>query len=287
MVGTTNGQATALLEDWQIDMTIQRREETTISERVRFIGKFHKDTGVQPAHAQVIHIKRWIAQHPEWSKATVATYMTHLRAWFKWLQLQDHRADDPMIKIGAVRHPERDPRPVSSDGLSRLLTDCRMWPTTRAKVLLAACQGLRVAEIAKIRGEDIVDSRFLVVNGKGNRTKTLPLHPLIAKLSKTMPIQGFWFPSPKGGHVDSKSVSQVISLAMRRAKVKGTPHSLRHWYGTELSDRGADLAVVQDLMRHKSPNTTRGYTLIADKRKRQAILSLDPYNAAREAKTSA
>ncbi|MBM4695632.1 tyrosine-type recombinase/integrase [Rhodococcus hoagii] len=61
---------------------------------------------------------------------------------------------------------------------------------------------------------------------------------------------------------NSKSVSQIIGKAMRRAGLERTAHRLRHWYGTTLLDDGADLRVVQELLRHASLSTTQIYTKV-------------------------
>jgi len=43
-------------------------------------------------------------------------------------------------------------------------------------------------------------------------------------------------------------------------------HGLRHTTGTTLSDRGVPLQDIQDLLRHKSPKTTRRYARVAKER---------------------
>jgi integrase/recombinase XerD len=67
---------------------------------------------------------------------------------------------------------------------------------------------------------------------------------------------------------------------MRRARVQGTPHSLRHWYASTLLDDGADLRTVQELLRHTSIQTTQVYTRVRDERRVSAVDRLDPFRAA-------
>ncbi len=92
----------------------------------------------------------------------------------------------------------------------------------------------------------------------------------------TVPAGGWWF--PMRGHeavpMHAKSVSDVVGRTMRRAGVRGTPHSLRHWYGTSLLDDGADLRTVQELMRHKSIASTQIYTKVSDQKQKDAIAGL-------------
>lgn len=269
-----------LLEEWQLWQYAARRADATIMERVRVIALFAVEAGCSPVTARAADIIRWLGSHSEWSQSTVATYHSYLRAWFKWLIIMDHRTDNPMIKLGSPRYPDRVPRPVSDDDLVRLLTTA-MHHRTRVMILLAALAGLRVHEIAKLRGEDIdLAKPALHVDGKGKRSAWIPLHPLLVDAALTMPSKGFWFPANSrrpGSHVRSKSVSDIIGNAMRRAGARGTPHSLRHWYGTTLLDDGADLRTVQELLRHRSLATTQIYTKVTDERRSEAVVRLDPF----------
>lgn len=270
-----------LLEEWTLWQLAARRSEITISERVRVIAQFGDETPNTTIHAaRTMDVVRWLGRHTEWSASTAATYHSYLRAWFNWLCLMDYRADNPMIKIAAPRYPQRVPRPVSDCDLVRLLT-MRMHHRTRVMILLAALAGLRVSEIARVRGEDIDTSKpALYCEGKGGKRSMLPLHPLLVEAALTMPRRGWWFPANArraGDHVHSKSVSDIVGNVMRRADVRGTPHSLRHWYGSTLLDDGADLRTVQELLRHSSVATTQIYTRVPDERRHSAIGRLDPW----------
>lgn len=275
--------ATLGLDDWEIWQTAQRLSRRTIDERLRVIHLLHAETGVQPMKIRATDLVRWIADHEDWSDSTACTYTSYLSAWFKWLQLTDRREDNPMVKVGAPRLPDRQPRPVSDADVVALL-QTRMWTSTRRMILLALLAGLRVHEIAKIRGEDIdMSARVLWVKGKGKRLRSVPLHPLLIEMASEMPQAGWWFPmrGHEGEHILSKSVSDIIGRTMKRAGVRGTPHCLRHWYATTLLDNGTDIRVVQELLRHKSIATTQIYTKVPEGRLHDAITSLDPWRALR------
>ncbi|AMS02117.1 tyrosine-type recombinase/integrase [Mycobacterium phage Xeno] len=278
-----SSMATLGLDDWEIWQTAQRLSRRTIDERLRVIHLLHAETGVQPMKIRATDLVRWIADHEDWSDSTACTYTSYLSAWFKWLQLTDRREDNPMVKVGAPRLPDRQPRPVSDADVVALL-QTRMWTSTRRMILLALLAGLRVHEIAKIRGEDIdMSARVLWVKGKGKRLRSVPLHPLLIEMASEMPAAGYWFPmrGHEGEHILSKSVSDIIGRTMKRAGVRGTPHCLRHWYATTLLDNGTDIRVVQELLRHKSIATTQIYTKVPEGRLHDAITSLDPWRALR------
>lgn len=275
---------TIALDDFELWQTARRLSRRTIDERRRVIRLLHLETGIQPSSATAIDIMRWLADHEDdWSDSTTSAYAAYLRAWFRFLQVTDRRVDDPMIKVGTPRVGERAPRPVSDRAVIDLL-QASMRSKTRAMILLALLAGLRVHEIAKVRGEDF-DHRagVLWITGKGRKTKSVPLHPILTELAHRMPAAGFWF--PMRGHptepVHSKSVSDVIGRTMRRAGIKATAHQLRHWYATTLLDEGIDIRVVQELMRHVSISSTQIYTEVSPTRLRAGIDSLDPLRGIR------
>lgn len=271
-------------DDWKLWQVAQRLSRRTIDERLRVIRLLHNETGIQPISIAAIDIVEWIAEHDvDWSDSTAATYTSYLSAWFKWLQLVDRRVDNPMVKVGTPRVPEREPRPIADAEVVRLL-QTRMWSSTRRMILLALLAGLRVHEIAQVRGEDIdFNTRMIWVKGKGKRVKSVPLHPILLEIASEMPGAGWWFPMRgcESEHVLSKSVSDIVGRTMRRAGVRGTPHALRHWYASTMLDNGVDIRVVQELLRHKSLATTQIYTKVPNGQRMDAISGLDPWRALR------
>ncbi len=232
-----------------------------------------------PEQAQVEHIVTWLAEGGEWSANTRWTYYTALRAWFLWLQKTGQRIDNPMVMIDSPKRSKGVPHPVSNKDVQRLLV-VRARKRTRAMLLLAAFQGLRVHEIAKIKAEDFdLISRTLTVTGKGGFTATLPLHHRVLEIAFLMPRRGHWFPGADRGHQRRESVSQTIKDAMVRAGVTGSAHWLRHWFGTSLLEAGVDIRVVQTLLRHQNLATTEIYTKVSNARRAAGIDQLDPYRA--------
>lgn len=265
--------AGVLLSAWDREMAAAGRSQRTRQERVGIVGRVARATG-EPVDAFTRDGLVTFLAAPQFAPSTRATYWAGLKAWSGWLTMAGHRRDDPTVSMTRVKSVKGLPRPITTPELERLLAT-RMWPTTRAQILLAAYCGLRVHEIAKVRGEDIRGDS-LVVRGKGNRVDVLPLHPRLLDVAARMPAAGWWFPSASepSGHVNRASVSAVISRTMGRAGVPGTAHSLRHWFGTELVRGGANLRVVQELLRHSSLATTAMYTKVDDRQRRAGLAAL-------------
>lgn len=147
-------------------------------------------------------------------------------------------------------------------------------------ILLAAFAGLRVHEIAKVRGDhlDLIGRQF-VVTGKGAVTATLPLHHMLIEQAYRMPREGWWFPGPDHGHQRRESIGGTIKEAMIRAGVAGSAHQLRHWFLSELVETGTDLRTVQDLGRHADLSSTAIYTQVTDRRRAEGVDRLNPWRA--------
>lgn len=233
--------------------------------------------GIQPDLATPNQVVEWLAQGSEWSANTRWTYYTSLSAWFLWLQKRGHRHDNPMITLDSPKRSKGAPRPITSEELQRLLA-VRARRRTRAMILLAAFQGFRVHEIAKVKGEhfDLI-ARTVTVSGKGGFTATLPLHPRVVEAARLMPAAGFWYPGADHGHQRRESISGTIKEAMVRADVRGSAHCLRHWFGTHLLESGVDVRTVQVLMRHQNLATTEIYTQVSDRLRIEGIERLDPF----------
>lgn len=245
--------------------------ERTIADRINLIRRAVRATGEHPVEFTAPALAVFLAS-PRLGAGTRATYFGALRSWHRWLVLTSRRPDDPTVLLAKPKVPRRHPRPVSTPGLEVLLAS-GIRRRTRAMILLGAYQGLRVHEIAQVRGEDVdLIGQTLRVIGKGGVDALLPLHPLVAEVALTMPRTGWWFPAYEpnvsapagGGHVLPRSVSTTVGNAMRRAGVPGTAHALRHWFGTQLLRAGgANLREAQTLLRHASLQSTQIYTEVA------------------------
>ena len=165
-----------LITEWELWHVAARKSNRTTSERVRVLNQFANEIESSPVTPQPVAIMRWLQSHEDdWSDSTAATYHSYLRAWFKWLNLEGHRIDNPMIKLGTPKYPDRVPRPVEDDSLLRLLKT-RMHHRTRVMILLAALGGMRVSEIARVRGEDLdLDKGVVYMIGKGQEARCAPV----------------------------------------------------------------------------------------------------------------
>lgn len=149
--------------------------------------------------------------------------------------------------------------------------------------------GLRISEALSIENKKIQekdDYLLIKIVGKGNKSSIIEvpkpsLEPYLTfwKREYSCP-NGLLFCSPQNAkkEASASSVSHKIKDLLHYAgiiKDKEGAHLLRHTYGTLLYSKVKDLALVQDMMRHEDPATTRAYTHIDSDKRRQATDILD------------
>jgi integrase len=127
-----------------------------------------------------------------------------------------------------------------------------------------AYAGLRSVEVANTGPDHLTGRRLFlpVCKGGGQGWVTLP-DWVALEVAAADPWQ-----------VTPPTVRRVVGSVMRDAGVTGTPHQLRHWFGTTTLRACGNLRVVQGLMRHASPASTALYTLVEDTERTAVVDSL-------------
>lgn len=265
------------LDEWAQWMAAVGASDKTIRVRVQGIEGLARHAGLDdPSAVTTRQIVAWLARdRAMWTRLT---YWYTAQAWGAWLAARGYQLDDPAEPIPRPKQPRSNPRPVEDQVIARMLdhpTSTRAYAYT----VLAVFAGLRVHEIAKLRGEDLQDGR-LFVRGKGGEVASIPAHPRILSLARGKPDSGWWFRGAMNGHVRPQSVSLTLSQSLRAAGSQASPHALRHSFGTALQRKGRNLRVTQALMRHRSISATERYTQVGDRDEFEAIARLSWGDAA-------
>lgn len=261
------------LATWATRQYAEGKSKRTVTSRIWTLRKLERDLATPALAASTAQLAEWLARD-DIAQVTRSVYHGHLKAFYMYARDAGLVEENPLAPIRAARRPKRYPRPVDADLVAEAIREADTVEL-RAMLTLATYAGLRVAEIARFHSRQLdTRARTIEVTGKGGSTHILPAHPAILAIARQMPV-GYWFVSQRAAHLGGRTVSQRMRLHMLRCGITGTPHALRHTFATQLLDRGADLRVVQELMRHQSPATTAIYTAITDARKREAVERLD------------
>lgn len=255
------------LEQWGEWMCAADRPQTTRDLRTYQVRRFARDTGLEPWMVTLDDLVSWLGRQT-WATSTKRSYRTALRCFYSWAHLTGRIGTNPAWLLPAIKiaiHPARPaPEAVLAAGL--LAASDRV----RLMVLLAAKEGLRRGEIARVHTDDVeLDAlgTSLRVHGKGRRERLVPLCDEVRILLSEAPM-GYLFPGQINGHLSPAHVGKLVSRVLAPS---WTAHSLRHRCATKCYAEGRDLLAVQRILGHAKPETTQQYVLIPDSFVRAAL----------------
>ncbi len=259
---------TAPIALWIATLHASNLSPRYIADARAFITRAAAAWAVDPDDVTLAHLLEWSTRGVKAS--TMATERSFIRSFFSLLWEEGMISRDPSRRLPRVKVRAGKPRPLTVEQVELMLSGIQggrpAYRRTRAMILLGALQGWRVAEIARARGE-MFDLEANVVHfvAKGPKDRQQPLHPTVRALAEhVMPRRGLWFPNAEGTEpVLPRSVSSLISNRMRTVGITDpriTAHSLRHFFGTQLTQAGVELRMVAELMGHDNPATTMRYT---------------------------
>ncbi|TAJ27999.1 site-specific tyrosine recombinase XerD [Bosea sp. (in: a-proteobacteria)] len=236
--------------------------------------------------------------------SSAARRLSAVRQFHRFLYTEGLCPNDPAAAIEGPRQGRPLPKVVSVDHVDRLLAAAReaceregATPPARLKALRMRClvemlyaTGLRVSELIALPiSAATTRERFLIVRGKGDKERLVPLNEAaraaardwLAALREAGQEQGRWlFPSDgESGHLTRQAFARDLKALGGAAGLSAaslSPHVLRHAFASHLLQNGADLRVVQELLGHADIATTQIYTHVLDERLKSMVRDLHP-----------
>jgi len=197
-----------------------------------------------------------------------------LKHWYQFTG-----ADGPWRAVRVPPQPEMLCRALSPEAARDLAKVAVGWYPNGLATLLGLYLALRRGEIAgaewsRLRGD------YYTVTGKGSKTATLPVHPvLLHELQATTRGSPWVFPGRLDGHASVATVWRWVKDCATEAGIPEiTTHQLRHTCLATANDNTQNLRAVQSFARHSKPQTTSGYTRTTEKRLREVSDALDYLN---------
>ena len=244
---------------------------------VAFLNQYSLTSVTEVRHT---HVRAWIVdmmQH-EVSARSVNRKLSCLKTYFNFLQKRQYITVNPMAKVVAPKISKRLPTTVPERNLE-LLFDQMEWGTgftgmrDRAILELLYNTGMRRSELVNMKVSDIdFGSLRVKVLGKGNKERLIPFGRKLSEILRgylEMRVQTFpgvllndLFLTKKGDKLVDSSVYQIVKkqLSYVTSQEKRSPHVLRHSFATHLSENGADLNAIKELLGHASLSATQIYT---------------------------
>lgn len=232
--------------------------ESTVKLRVHHVKRLTRE--VDPLEATTEDVIAWL-ENPKWKPATRMAARASLRSFYRWATETGLVEADPTAKTRPVKVPARMVKEAPAEALLAALET--VGERDRLAIMLAAYAGLRRAEIANLHSDDIGLRMITVVEGKGGKSRKVPIHPLLE-----LPLRAA---KERGGYLflGADGWSPVTADAMGRRIARALPdgwsaHSLRHYFAGSVYRASHDLRAVQIMLGHASIATTQIYTHLDD-----------------------
>ncbi len=235
--------------------------------------------------------------------ATVARRLSAIRQLYRFLYAEGQRKDDPAAVLEGPKRARALPKTLTLAEVDRLLAaagqcDAQAPLGMRLRAARLAClvellyaTGLRVSELVALPASAARrDARVIVVRGKGNKERMVPLNEAakramadylaLAAQAGSAAASKWLFPSfGDSGHLTRQHFARELKALAGAAGLRAaqlSPHVLRHAFASHLLHNGADLRVVQTLLGHADISTTQIYTHVLEERLKSLVRDLHP-----------
>ena len=292
MMSAERGAATNTLQSYERDLEDAR--------------SFLNDRSVRLVEATPDDLRAYLSHlaRQGFAASSQARRLSALRQFFKFLYGEGLRADDPTGILDAPRKGRSLPKTLSIEDVGRLSARAEGEAAEPGEtrllryrmhllVELLYATGLRVSELVSLPASVLAQSgRFLVVKGKGNKERMVPLsraavaaletygEALAAEIGDDPAAGAFLFPAKsKEGHLPRQVFARDLKALAGRAGIRAatlSPHVLRHAFASHLLQNGADLRAVQELLGHSDISTTQIYTHVLEERLHQLVQTHHP-----------
>jgi integrase/recombinase XerC len=232
-----------------------------------------------PTIVKPIHVRSWMADlSSRGLKArSVNRKLSCIRSFYGHGRRSGVFASDPCRDLRLLKVPRRLPVQVEESGMRVLMEEVAFpegFEGSRERIIIELLYGtgMRISELLRLRDSDIdLRSSSVRVMGKGGKERVIPLGPrLLDRIREHLGMraaagvgQAYLVEKPGGGGpMNPRTAYGIVRryLSLVTTSEKRGPHVLRHSFATHLTDRGADLGAVKDLLGHSSLAATQIYT---------------------------
>lgn len=225
-------------------------------------------------------IRTWLAslkQHKMVPKS-INRKISTLKSFFKYQLRREIISGSPMTTIVSLKVNKRLPSFIDEKEIDTLFEHVEFpdtWEGRTNRLLLKIFYqtGMRLSELINLKESQIdTGNSSIKVVGKGNKERIIPLNTeLLAdvlgyineKKGKAENIDTLYLLiGGKGKKLQPKYVYNIVReyLGYVTTNSRKSPHILRHSFATHLTNNGADINAVKELLGHSSLAATQIYT---------------------------
>ena len=251
----------------------------TIKDYQQFLHPFLESVGLDKGVEEITQgdITKYVAMllDKPISKATRATYIRHLKVLLKWLS-DNYSVAYNYKRVKVPKSPKKCVKIYSDEELTEIFKHIHCeseWLTVRNRCIIALMydSGLRQSEVCTLERSRIsFKEKRMVVHGKGNKERTVPLGGLTARLMREYldicPYKSnMLFVTRRGDPLTCNAVKLLVSKLSHSLTFELSSHKLRHNCATnycidQYEVRGhVDIYRLMILMGHEDIETTKRY----------------------------
>ena len=225
-------------------------------------------------------IRTWLASLKEDGNTskTINRKISTLKSFFKYQVKKDVLQQTPMQVISSPKNAKRLPQFVDKKDIDTLFTHVEFpdnWEGATERLILQILynSGIRQAELINLQQHHIdLHNACIKVLGKGNKERVIPISKeLQTSIRSYILHKNEQFPgitesclllNKKGKKLYPRYVYDIVKkyLSMVTTIEKKSPHILRHSFATHLTNNGAEINSIKELMGHSSLAATQIYT---------------------------
>jgi integrase/recombinase XerD len=257
-----------MIEDMQLH-GYSAKTQTSYVGAVRGLAKHYHRSPEDITQEEVRAYFLWLVKERGVARSTLTIHLSGIKFFFEKTLKRE------WLIFNLVRPPKRKKLPVilSSEETKQVLSLVRMPKARMALTVIYAC-GLRLSEGLRLKAQDIDSQRMLIWirNGKGGKDRYVPLPERLLVMLRTYwkihkPSSYLFFSKDKNTALSGTTLQKTFKTVLLQSGIRknASIHTLRHSFATHLLERGVDLRVIQELLGHKSPQTTAVYTHLTDK----------------------
>jgi integrase/recombinase XerD len=213
------------------------------------------------------------------SATSQARIISGIRAFYRYLLLEDIIRQDPTLLLEAPKTRRQLPDVLSFDEIEQIIGQVKAGTPEgqRNRAILETMYscGLRVSEVVSLKISQLhFDAGFIRVVGKGDKERLVPIGRDAIKYINIykdevrvhVPVkkgqEDILFLNRRGSALTRVMIFLVIKDLTAAAGINKqvSPHTFRHSFATHLVEGGADLRAVQEMLGHESITTTEIYT---------------------------
>jgi|JI61114DRNA_FD_contig_123_2290_length_3138_multi_8_in_2_out_0_4 integrase/recombinase XerC len=206
-----------------------------------------------------------------------------LKTYYRFLLKNNAIAKNPMAKVVSPKIPKKLPLFVEKTGMEELFdvldqvypveTEVQRFVKQRDRLIveLLYSTGMRRAELLGLADNSFDRAQQQVkVLGKGNKERIIPVSKglmlmaddYIAERKRIFGAGGPFIVTESGKPAYPKMIYNIVHQVLNHVTTltRKSPHVLRHTFATHLSNNGAELNAIKELLGHASLASTQVYT---------------------------